>query len=82
MKKIFLEIYSLNIKNNFDIRQPISLQDALDFVDRILPDPCFADVYLDVCDDGRACWQQSFSMIGVESRDEVRDFLESIWTLI
>lgn len=80
---ISLEIYCNSTKHINEIRQPKDLQDALDFVNRILPDgKTFFDIYLDKNDLSEFYWQKSFSLNGARRKQDAIEFIRDIWNLI
>lgn len=69
--------------NEIELSVPVILTDALIFLDNVVPDKdAFFDVYLDVNDDDRPCWQKTFYLAGCVDKTEAINFINEIWPLV
>lgn len=82
MKIVTLEVYSCSMFNDVNIRQPTSLDDAIRFLERAISDPAFVDIYLDINNDQKPCYQKTFALCGCENKQDAIQFIKTVWSLI
>ena len=82
MKIVTLEFYSCNALKGFESKKPISLEDAINFLNNIINEKCFFDLYLDINNDISSCWQKTFSLQGCRNKQEAIDFITDMWSFV
>lgn len=82
MKIVTLEFYSCNALKGFESKLPVSIEDAINFLNNIINEKCFFNLYLDINDDTRPYWQKTFSLQGCRNKQEAINFIKDIWPFV